>query len=1584
MAKKLNKKVAYTVLILVVGCVLMGGVFGIRYLRERNPEYCLTKAREAFKTGDFKTAEPLFGKAYGYSKLDEDKIDILFEMADFHLTSTDEHEPNWRNALKCWMTVISVNPNHIEARRKLLDYYYQMADSGSGSAWKMIEEHSSKLLEIFEKTKTEPDLSILMANARASMEIARQGSSAFRDELVAKAIKDLKALKKLAPQDATVYEYLIEATLLKGELDYFKGATELKDNTSAFALKTAREKAQDEVKLIIQDAMNNASDKSMANAFALDLKVRQAQTDPNLLPAVRKEGESLVGTFPNSDRIYAILSTCYELHGSMDRRQELTLAIQNIEKALELTSTQKVMYAMRLASLKYRVGSFYNESDLLLQGIDQAEKALTYPEAAVLPGPKEGAARQNRLMIQIFLARAYVEQTLQARDAKDESAIGTYLSKAKNTISDISQILGENNLLTRQWQGMQLLAEGKTEQAFRDLYKIYQELKPLDKAGDYSSVDSYLCYMLSRLAAQQRSLGMQREFLEKALYNRSSIAPEKPGAILDYASVLLELQAGQRAANLIDSYSHIYGKNPAVQIMQAHAKIQAGQFKEADTILQDMDQNDPQTIHARLLSISLQISRLQGQINLSGSSGATEVQQAAMVQLRSQQGNLIKQLMEKLPNKVDSAILASYCRYAININKLDGITQLIDQYLQTFPNNTTAQLLKLEMAEPDPAAVTSVRRTELLEKVLLQSPDTPQRALGLAQHYRSLGKTEQAQSQYEKAYQQASDNVEICNGYFGFLLEQKDIATAESVYQKIRNNNPDGCEGNLFAAQIEVAKESYTTALRRLDECLTLRPTLAVAAILKSQIYLQQKNYSAAVDNATTAFQMDPQNGMAARQLASALFERNRDLGNKVTSQQLAEADRAVGLAMVLNPGEWQLQSVYAETLSQHDPQKALAMRQVLLKNNPNAVNAMMLGNMAIRQSQQEMDPSKREALLDIAGSAFLQAWQMAPADKMVQASYAEYLRVTNQRQKAEEIFAQDENALWQFYLNDAQYAKALTILEKINQSNPGQVEILQGMIEANHGLNQLDSMKIHLDAIAEKELTGDMELWVIQKYLEAGYDQPAEKKLASFKERYPDDSRGLLFEAWLIMTQGDLEAALAKTQLYLEKDTNSAPGWRLKGRIHRLMDQPQQAIDALQRSKSIISNATVRMELAILYSQNQQIEAAAGELNIGMTDAQAPQQLRIMLETLYRENKRFNDLKTFYTKTLEKFTDDPFWYNRAGLFYLQQKDYATALKLLEKSLTLTQKAGIDDPTALDNYLGALIAAQKTDDAMTAASKYINGPLAPVAYWNIALAQSKLKQPEKALEAFNNAIEKTADNSSMLLATLSAMERILGKEPVEKWCNQKLATEPKFLPAHLMLVNLSEQSDSFNKALTHIDQCLENVPQNSQQWLEFSNRKANILMQAYIKTADKNYLKQSIDQLETNLKLRQNDETMMNNLAYLLVDNDLEIDKALTYARRAHQKLPGNPIFLDTYAYALCKAGQYAQAEQYMRRIIVSYERTNTTPPWDVFKHLGMALMGQSKNKEALVAFEKAAELGRDIPEKEKTYLDKTIQSLKL
>ena len=85
---------------------------------------------------------------------------------------------------------------------------------------------------------------------------------------------------------------------------------------------------------------------------------------------------------------------------------------------------------------------------------------------------------------------------------------------------------------------------------------------------------------------------------------------------------------------------------------------------------------------------------------------------------------------------------------------------------------------------------------------------------------------------------------------------------------------------------------------------------------------------------------------------------------------------------------------------------------------------------------------------------------------------------------------------------------------------------------------------------------------------------------------------------------------------------------------------------------------------------------------------------------------------------------------------------------------------------------------------------------------------------------------------------------------------------------------------------------------------------------AYTKTADKDYMDRAIALFKTIVEKQPDNPSLLNNLAYLLADNDKEIETALAYARKASQSDPGNAVYLDTYAYILCKTGQYNDAEQ--------------------------------------------------------------------
>ena len=186
MAKKLNKKVAITgiiLLILVAGggmSILIGPKVARKFGLFQNPEKALTQAGQALEAGDYEEAEKQFGLSYAYGKTDEYKIERLFELAQFHLIHDDQHEANWLKAMKCWNTVISIDTQNIQARRALLDFYYQGADNGSPGMWRSVREDAAEMIEVLQQQGTEPDSFLLIAHAKALLSIAQRGETTDR------------------------------------------------------------------------------------------------------------------------------------------------------------------------------------------------------------------------------------------------------------------------------------------------------------------------------------------------------------------------------------------------------------------------------------------------------------------------------------------------------------------------------------------------------------------------------------------------------------------------------------------------------------------------------------------------------------------------------------------------------------------------------------------------------------------------------------------------------------------------------------------------------------------------------------------------------------------------------------------------------------------------------------------------------------------------------------------------------------------------------------------------------------------------------------------------------------------------------------------------------------------------------------------------------------------------------------------------------------------------------------------------------------------------------------------------------------
>ena len=104
----------------------------------------------------------------------------------------------------------------------------------------------------------------------------------------------------------------------------------------------------------------------------------------------------------------------------------------------------------------------------------------------------------------------------------------------------------------------------------------------------------------------------------------------------------------------------------------------------------------------------------------------------------------------------------------------------------------------------------------------------------------------------------------------------------------------------------------------------------------------------------------------------------------------------------------------------------------------------------------------------------------------------------------------------------------------------------------------------------------------------------------------------------------------------------------------------------------------------------------------------------------------------------------------------------------------------------------------------------------------------------------------------------------------------------------------------------------------------------------------------AIENYREVLKLDPDNPIAQNNLAWLLVDNDLNLEEALSLAKEVKRKYPENPEIADTLGWAFYKLGRYEEA-------VVQLERAVKLRPNDpiINDHLGDAYWRVGRKLEA-------------------------------
>ncbi len=1636
--RRVNKKVALigsTVFLLLA----LAAVVVILRLN-RDPAPFIADGDAAWAAQDYKTARDNYAKAYNLTRSSEDRVELLFKLGAAY-----REMDQWDNVVRCWLQILTADPQNVTARLGRLKYSYILADS-LGTAgrsvsgyWEEVLSEAGKTLEIARdaglldeaRAQWEPSFGAVkpggwdagperlgphlrLVKGRAAFELASMGAVTSPTELLQEAESDLQQVRKLDPGNAQVYRHLAEVFLEKGDIAASRGNVGEKD---------AAERQADD---ILTEGTRAAGTSPDAFLHLLSRKLTVAQRGGiaavrEQMKAIESQYAGLTQKFPSSPPVFGALAQFYSYYaaylGPDTAMEKLDRAIQAAEQARALDQ-ESVEYPTYASSYYYRKFSLYGDAFALLKSIELAEGALELPDAQDASGPTQFARRISRFSLCSLLAKCYVERILSL--PKSDPARAELLARAETVVHEIEQIQGSGeNPQVLKWQGMLDLARGHTSEAVRNLYAAYEQIQAASLPEEQ---DSFLAYTLAKVFEDTSETGAVIEFLGTAL--NSGIVHTRPGALLDYAGALLHAGSHDVVLSAVDSFEERFGENDRSRVLRIKALIAKGQRTEAEEAISRLNPDDPNVLELNLDLARAKTDQLLTAIRQKQADedamirfkpadddrqegpGAAEAMRAELREHLRREGDLIVRLLEANPEAVEEAYVVRLCDTLIKQGQAGAANAVAEAYLRYLPDSVGALFYKGLSSEPDPLNCSESRRKEIQEQAIGRIADPIRRSLELGLFYQQNEQFDRAVSQWQSVLDAtASQGAQEMPAYlkagqlsprhvaaghlFDLARQQENWTLAEKVAATVRRDNLDDCGGRLFAARLAVARKEYDRALIDLDECLKQRPIFSYGYMLRGNVKAALGREHESIEDLRRAAGLNPMDPVVAKALANALQVRNSRLGKNLSSEQQLETRQALERALRLNPRDTGVLSAYVDLISGSEPLKALALRQTIQINAPSLGNAVMLGRLATRVALKETDETKKRAFFAMAETAFEQAKQMDPTNQFMLESYADYFRARAQNERARQLLvaSDDKRLLWRHYFRVGGYEEARKLLERMYAENTDRIDALKGLVLVAEETSDQAGVKKYSEELLSLEDSAVNRMAQIRAYLDVGLVSEAERKLHSFKEKHPDESRILLLEALVAKRQGRLEQALELANRSLQNSQQNAWAWRLRGEISFLMGQYEQAILDFRKSRMLEDDPATTVDLAKAYLWAGRRDEAIGELRRAVDQPEAPHEARVLLEATYMRLGRTEALKQLYADTLAEFPDSVFWLSQAATFALGQGQYDKGEELFGKAYRLKQQAAaglgaaeairdLQYAAVLDGYLRAMVLAagdptaggaawhpEKLDGVFQEGRRYVDTPYAAIAFYRMAEAKKQLGDTGACRDYCRKAVDRAWDNDRLAVEVLLRVYLMMGGEEVTEYCRQRLQKDPDSQAANFTMFNLAKIQSRYDEAATYIDKCIQLAGPDTDRGVECLIKKAQLLTEAHQKTSDKTHLEQAIVVYESfRVKMPKN-SSVLNNLAYLLAQNDQKLTEALEYARTAVEQSPDEATYLDTYAYVLYKNGRNAEAAETLAAAIQQYE-VKATVPAEVYEHLGLISEALGERSKARSAYRRALEVG--------------------
>lgn len=379
------------------------------------------------------------------------------------------------------------------------------------------------------------------------------------------------------------------------------------------------------------------------------------------------------------------------------------------------------------------------------------------------------------------------------------------------------------------------------------------------------------------------------------------------------------------------------------------------------------------------------------------------------------------------------------------------------------------------------------------------------------------------------------------------------------------------------------------------------------------------------------------------------------------------------------------------------------------------------------------------------------------------------------------------------------------------------------------------------------------------------------------------------------------------------------------------------------------------------LYSALNKNDKAIAEIDRLVAKYPSDTRYQVLKGDLLMEKKQTEKAYQIYQNVLTTDPSSPYVYIALSNYYKQQNEFDKAMDAIVSALKNPQLESETKMEILGQYVQKLL---NNDEKLAETENLFKilvemYPLDEKTHMYYALFLQHQKRADEAISELESVININSKNEQAWLSSLSILSEKEDTVGILNLTEKALKELPAVAQLYFFRSIALYQQGKYDDAIKINEEALKNIEaENPVVLSNFYAQMADI----YYKMKEK---QKAFDNYEKALSIYPSNIYVMNNYAYYLSEEKIELRKAERMSSKTVEKEPTNSTYLDTYAWILYQQKSYTLAKYYIQKAIDNLDKENEEEHEVLYEHFGDILLALGDKAKALEMWQKAYDLGK-------------------